>query len=112
MTTQAILITLIGPDVSRLFYASAQTDAAAYAEVLSKTGTNSLHDTNMKGHVIVAYRAEFAAAIGSIRIRNTATNKVKTIQLMDQLGETRTRVLSKPVVVEDNDVLEAYCDVA
>jgi Trk-type K+ transport system membrane component len=112
MTTQAILITLIAKECSRLFYAAAQTDAAAFAEVTSKTGNNSLHDTNLKGKTIVAFRGEFAAAIGAFRIRNTATNKVKTIQLLDQLGETRTRVLSSPVVVEDNDVLEAYCDVA
>lgn len=111
MTTQQIDITLIAPDCSRIFEASAATDGA-WNEITSKTGTLSLHDTNLKGKKVVAFRGEFAAAIGVFRIRNTGTQKIKTLQLLDQLGETRTRVISKPVTIEENDILECYCDVA
>lgn len=106
---QTVTITLMGPSGARIFEVSATDNA--YTEVTSKTGTNSLHDV-MKGQFVKFYRGEFAAAEGYWRVRNTASKTIKAIQLLDQLGETRTREIQKPFVVEDNDILECYVNTA
>jgi len=109
MTTQTVTITLMGAKIARIFEATC-TDGV-FNTMTTKTGTLDLNDS-MRGAKIDQYRAELAAGILAFRIRNTSTNQIKTVNLGDQLGETRTRNLSKSIVVDDNDQLEAYCDVA
>lgn len=109
MTNQTATVTLIAKDRARIFEITA-TDGA-WNSGTTKTGTSELWKV-MKGKTIIGYRAEFAAAIGVIRIRNTGTQFVSMHGLMDQLGETRTRYLTRPVTVGENDVLEIYTDVA
>ena len=116
MTTQTTIIALQGPgggvpgtSSARRFTATS-TDAAVN-EQLSSVGTLSLYKV-MKGATITHAAGQFAAGIGIGRIRNTVTNKVKCHIIMDVIGEEIYRPLDKPVVVEDNDIVEVYCDVA
>jgi len=109
MTTQTALFCLHGPDGGRHFSATA-TDAAI-TEITTTTGTNSLYDV-LKGKSITHAAGQYAAGIGIGRIRNTQTNEVKAYIPCDVIGEEIYRPLKQPVMVEENDILEAYVDVA
>jgi len=80
-------------------------------EITSSTGTLSLYKV-LKGVTLTHYMAEFAAGIGRFQIRNTQTNKIKAIGIMDVIGEMTYRKFDRPVTVEQNDIIEAYTDVA
>ena len=108
-TTQLVTVSIICPDKARIFEITA-TDGV-WNSCTTKTGTSDLWKV-LKNKQMIAYRAEFAAAIGVIRVRNTGTQLVKFHGLADQLGETRTREITQRITFEENDVLEFYCDVA
>ena len=116
MTTQTTIISLQGPgggpagtSVARRFTATS-TDATTN-EQLSSVGSLSAYKV-MKGSVVTHAAGQFAAGIGLGRIRNTSTNKVKAHIIMDVIGEEIYRPLDKPVTIEENDIVEVYCDVA
>jgi hypothetical protein len=90
---------------------SATATDATYTEITSATGTLSLYKVAPR-QVLTHYMAEYAAGLGIFRIRNTASNKVKGYGVMDVLGEMRYRRFRKPITVEQNDIVEAYVDVA
>jgi hypothetical protein len=116
MTTQTTIIGFQGPgggppgtSTARRFTATS-TDATTN-EQLSSVGSLSLYKV-MKGAIITHAMGQFAAGIGLGRIRNTSTNKVKAHIIMDAIGEEKYRPLDRPVAVEENDIVEVYCDVA
>jgi hypothetical protein len=110
MTTQTALMELRGPQGSRKFSATA-TDAAM-TEITSTTGTLSLGDTNLRGKLITHAVGQFAAGLGLGRVRDKVTNEIKAHIFMDVIGEEIARPLMTPFVVGENDILEAYTDVA
>lgn len=115
MTTQTTVIGLQGPGgpagvSSARRYTLTSTDATVN-EQLSATGTLSCYKVQ-KGAVITHAMGQIAAGIGLGRIRNTVTKVIKCHIIMDVIGEEIYRPLDKPVVIEDNDLVEVYCDVA
>lgn len=110
MTTQTATVGLLSEKGgSRLFEATA-TDAT-FTELTSKTGTLSAYDV-VKGKTFTHAMGEFAAGLGLARVRNTITNKVKGYIILDVIGEGIYRKLKRPITIGDNDIVEAYVDVA
>jgi len=115
MTTQTTIVALMGrggpqgASIARRFTATS-TDGTV-TEQTSTVGSLSLYKV-MKGVTITHVAGQIAAGIGLARIRNTTTNKVKAYLIMDVVGEEIYRPLDQPVTIEDNDVVEVYCDVA
>lgn len=111
MTTQVARFGLYGtgPSPGRIMSATCTDDA--FTEITSLTGTLKLDDV-MKGTRITHASGQYAAGQGIGRIRNSVTNKVKGYIMMDVIGEERYRKLIRPITVEENDVLEAYTQVA
>jgi len=108
MTTQTAQIYLSGPDGGRRFSATA-TDAA-FTEITSETGARSLWEI-LRGKRIEYAGGQFAAGVGAAQVRNTQTNKIKAVICMDVIGEERYHKID-PFTVEENDIIEAYVDVA
>lgn len=108
MTTQTVQVYLSGPSGGRRFSVTA-TDGQ-FNEVTSETGTLSLYKV-LKGKRIEYAGGQFAAGLAAAQVRNTQTNKVKAVILCDVIGEEIYRKID-PFTVEENDVLEVYCDVA
>lgn len=109
MTTQTTIIELSGPNKSRRFTATS-TDAQ-FNEQKSTVGTLSLGDV-MKGETITHAAGQLAAGIAIGRIRNTVNDQVKGYIMCDVIGEEIMRKLRRPIKVEENDIVEVYCDVA
>jgi len=109
MTDQTATVFVYGPTGGRKFSATA-TDAT-YTEITTATGTHSAYKV-MAGQTITHYQAEFAAGLGIFRVRNIKSNVVKGYGVMDVIGEMRYRRFNKPIRLEQNDIIEAYVDVA
>ena len=106
---QTVIVGLSGPQGGRRFSLNA-TDAAMN-EITSETGTLSLYKV-LRGKVITHVCGQFAAGICVAQIRNTQTDQIKAMIICDVIGEEVYRKLDTPVTIQDNDVVEAYVDVA
>lgn len=66
----------------------------------------------LRGETITHAAGSFAAGIGKARVRNISSDEVKGDIILDVVGEEIYRELENPILVEENDILEAYVDVA
>jgi len=109
VTTQVARFGINGPGWGRIMQVTATDDI--FNAVPSLVGTLSLDDVGL-GMTITHASGQFAAGQGIGRVRNSVTNEIKGYMLMDVIGEERYRPLRKPIKIAENDVLEAYTQVA
>ena len=108
MTTQSTMVSLItqSGDMAIDFNATSTDDA--WNEQTDRVNSLSLYKV-MPGSVIDRYMGSYALGCGCFRIRNTATNVVKAIELLSKAGDELVYKLAKPVKVVENDVVEVFC---
>ena len=78
----------------------------AWGELLDAVSGLSIGEV-MAGKDIKGFSGQYAAGTGLVRLRNTQTNQVKFMGLLNITNAYVTQYLRQPVVVDQFDVLEA-----
>ena len=115
MTTQALKAMLVTDRGSHGFLATV-TDQVSYTELLDSVNGLSLYKV-AKGKLAIKAIGGYVAGSGTFRIRNTQNNLVKAVWLGTMIkgiggGMDAWEKFDVPILIEDNDILEATCNVA
>jgi hypothetical protein len=106
MTTQTVSVTLIGSGDNIGMTATCTDDG--FTELKDSIGTLSLY-RQAKGKTFHSFTGRYAAGGASFRIRNTVTNKIKTMEFLALNGNPQ-RAFARPITIEDNDIIEAMAE--
>lgn len=114
MTTQAVHVTLVTPDRAIAMTATCTDDQ--WNALKDSINTKDLFEV-AKGMVVLKGYGDYAAGSAIVRVRNTISNEVKvmfTLSMAKGTGMSMDSIekFQPPIVVEQNDVIEAYCTVA
>lgn len=115
MTTQALKAMIVTEQGSHGFLATV-TDQVSYTELLDSVNGLSLWKV-AKGKIVTKAIGGYVAGSGTFRIRNTQSNLVKFVWLgtmIKGIGGSMDawEPCDPPIVIEDNDIMEATCNVA
>jgi len=108
MTTQATMVSLISQKGDYAIDFNATSTDDAWNEQTDRVNSLSLYKV-LPGITIDRYVGSYALGCGCMRIRNTASNKVKAIELLSKAGDELVYKLARPVKIEENDVVEVFC---
>jgi hypothetical protein len=107
MTTQATRVNLMGSK-GDTFTATATDDA--FTEAVNAE-SHSLYQI-LKGQKLTCYSGSYTAGGGMFQIRNTLTGQVKFRGFLEIITEESVAPIPTPIVVEENDIVEIFCEAA
>jgi hypothetical protein len=105
MTTQAVSICLHGGPKGQKFTATATDDA--WTECTDANGLSAYQA--IKGSTITGYSGSYTGGCGVFRIYNTVSGQVKCIGALNIITEEEAQLLTRPVSITENDIVQVHC---